>query len=274
MVFMSSEISLPLRFLPAQVALAASLILCWSATATWAQSLAGSRTSLIRQNRQASQHDFTFLRTASQVRDFVRQGRLVRLPGNADYQIVDASYPYARPEGKTFIERLGSQYRNACSEPLVVTSLTRPSTQQPRNASPLSVHPTGMAADLRASSRPACRAFLEKSLLELEARGVVEATREHHPPHYHVTLFPNPYTRYLTGRSTGVQVAKNSGKSRSRSTIARAASHKRYRVGRGDNLWEIARRHGTSVASLKRANGMSTSRLKPGQMLSIPARAR
>ncbi|HYU32711.1 MAG TPA: DUF5715 family protein [Thermoanaerobaculia bacterium] len=269
---MSSEIFLPLRSLPAQVALAASLILCWSATATWAQSLAGSRTSLIRQNRQANQHDFTFLRTASQVRDFVRQGRLVRLPGNSDYQVVDASYPYARPEVKTFIERLGSQYRNACREPLVVTSLTRPSTQQPRNASPLSVHPTGMAADLRASSRPACRAYLEKALLTLEGRGVAEATREHHPPHYHVTLFPNPYTRYLTGRSPGVQVAKNSG--RSRGTVARAVSHKRYRVGRGDNLWEIARRHGTSVASLKRANGMSSSHLKPGQMISIPARAR
>ena len=270
---MSSEIFVPLRSLPVQVAVVASLVLCASATATLAQSLAGSRASLIRQNRQANSHDYTYLQTTNQVYEFVRQGRLVRLPGNADYRVVDASFPYARPQVKTFIERLASQYRSACLEPLVVTSLTRPASRQPRNASPLSVHPTGMAADLRASSRPACRAYLEKALLTLEGRGVAEATRERHPPHYHVTLFPQPYTRYLTGRDAGVQIAKNRGKSRG--TVARAVSHhKRYRVGRGDSLWTIAQHHGTSVASLKRANGMSSSRLKPGQTLTIPARAR
>ncbi len=270
---MSNEIFVPLRSVPAQAALVASLILLYgSATSTHAQSLAGSKTSMIRQNRQANQHDYTFLRTSSQVHEFVRQGRLVRLSGNSDYRVVDASFPYARPQVKTFIERLASQYRGACGEPLVVTSLTRPASRQPRNASPLSVHPTGMAADLRASNRPACRAFLEKTLLALEGRGVAEATRERHPPHYHVTLFPQPYTRYLTGRGAGVQIANNSGKSRG--TVARAASRKRYRVGRGDSLWTIAHRHGTSVASLKRANGMSSSRLKPGQTLTIPTRAR
>jgi len=240
---MSSEILLPLRFLPAQVALAASallLITAVSATSAAAQSLAGSKTSMVRQNRQANQHDYTFLRTSSQVHDFVRQGRLVRLSGNGDYRVVDVSYPYARPEVKTFIQRLGSQYRAACREPLVVTSLTRPANRQPRNASPLSVHPTGMAADLRASGRPACRAFLEKTLLTLESRGVLEATRERHPPHYHVSLYPKQYASYLAGRGAGVQVAVNRG------------NGKRYRVGRGDSLWTIAQRHNTSVASLKK----------------------
>ena len=237
-----------------------------------AQSLAGSKSSMVRQNRQANQHDYTFLRTSSQVNEFVRQGRLVRLSGNSDYRVVDVSFPYARPEVKTFIQRLGSQYRNACREPLVVTSLTRPASRQPRNASPLSVHPTGMAADLRASNRPACRAFLEKTLLTLEARGILEATRERRPPHYHVSLYPKQYAHYLTGRGAGVQIATNSGSSRG--TAARAVNGKRYRVGRGDNLWAIARRHNTSVASLKRANGINSSRLKPGQMLEIPARSR
>jgi hypothetical protein len=271
---MSSEIFLPLRSLPAQAALAASVLLLMSAvsaTSAAAQSLAGSKSSMVRQNRQANQHDYTFLRTSSQVHDFVRQGRLVRLSGNSDYRVVDVSYPYARPEVKTFVERLADQYRNACREPLVVTSLTRPSTRQPRNASPLSVHPTGMAADLRASNRPACRAFLEKTLLTLEARGVLEATRERHPPHYHVSLFPRQYASYLAGRGTGVQIATNQGNSRG--TVA-AAVNKRYRVGRGDNLWSIAKRHKTSVASLKRANGINSTRLKPGQVLEIPARSR
>ena len=269
---MSSEIFLPLRSLPVQVAFAASALLLMSATSAVSQSLAGSKTSMIRQNRQANQHDYTFLQTSSQVHEFVRQGRLVRLSGNSDYQVVDASFPYARPEVKTFIERLGSQYRDACREPLVVTSLTRPASRQPHNASPLSVHPTGMAADLRASSRPACRAYLEKTLLTLEARGVLEATREHRPPHYHVSLYPRRYASYLAGRGTGVQVARNSGNRRG--TVARAVNGKRYRVGRGDNLWTIARRHRTSVASLKRVNGISTAHLKPGQMLEIPVRSR
>jgi membrane-bound lytic murein transglycosylase D len=46
----------------------------------------------------------------------------------------------------------------------------------------------------------------------------------------------------------------------------------RYRVGRGDTLWSIARRHNLTVASLKQANGMTSSRLRAGQTLSIPAR--
>jgi len=272
---MSSEILLPLRSLPAQVALAASALLLMSAvsaTTSFAQSLAGSKSSMVRQNRQANQHDYTFLRTSSQVREFVRQGRLVRLSGNGNYRVVDVSFPYARTEVKTFIERLGSQYRDACGEPLVVTSLTRPANRQPRNSSPLSVHPTGMAADLRASSRPACRAFLEKTLLTLEARGVLEATRERRPPHYHVSLYPKPYARYLAGKGVGVQIASNSGSRRG--TAAEAVNGKRYRVGRGDSLWTIAKRHNTSVTSLKKANGISSSRLKPGQMLEIPTRSR
>lgn len=260
---MSYEILVPLRSLPAQVALVASVVLCLSATSAMAQSLAGSKSSMVRQNRQAHSHDYTFLQTSSQVRAFASRGLLVRLSGNSNYRVADVSYPYARPEVKTFVERLSSQYRDACGERLVVTSLTRPLNRQPRNSSPLSVHPTGMAVDLRTSSRPACRAFLEKTLLTLEARGVAEATREHRPPHYHVSLFPQPYKRYLAGRGAepDVQLAKNE------------TPGTKYKVGRGDSLWTIARRHGTSVASLKRANGISTSRLKPGQMLAIPSKS-
>ena len=262
---MSTETLFSLRSVQAQIALLVPLALC-IATPVLAQSLAGSKASMLRQGRQAHAHDYTYLRTSAQVHDFARRGLLVRLSGNSSYRVADVSFPYARPEVKTFIERLSRQYRNACGERLVVTSLTRPTSRQPRNASPLSVHPTGMAVDLRVSSRPACRAWLEKTLLVLEGQGVVEATRERRPPHYHVTLFPKPYMRYLAGRGASaakdVQMAKASPESTS----------KQYRVGRGDSLWSIAQRHNTSVTSLKRANGISSSRLKPGQMLAIPAR--
>ncbi|HEV8578826.1 MAG TPA: DUF5715 family protein [Thermoanaerobaculia bacterium] len=245
-----------------------------------AQSLKGSRASLLRQNYAAREHDFTYLRTSSDVQEFASRGLLVRLRGNSDYQLASGyvSFPYARPEVKLFIERLGNQYHDACGERLVVTSLTRPLTRQPPNASHLSVHPTGMAADLRRSSRSSCRRWLESTLLALEDRGVLEATRELHPAHYHVTLFPEPYMRYLgSGDDRPIQIARSSSSKSSKSKVAKASSRsshrsKKYRVGRGDTLWSIAKRHGMSVSSLKRANGLRSSHLKAGQTLSIPAR--
>lgn len=254
----------PFLFL-AMVTMAATIALGPAVPAAHAQSLAGSRTSMVRQSQVAKQHDYSYLRTSSQVHEFARRGLLVRLPGNSDYRVADVSFPYARPQVKTFVERLAKQYRSACGERLVITSLTRPTTRQPRNASPLSVHPTGMALDLRRSGRPACRAFLEKTLLSLEGRDVLEATRENHPPHYHVSLFPEPYTRYLASRGLSGGDGE-SASSRGEASLAR------YRVRGGDSLWKIAQRHGTSVDRLKRANGMSSSRLKPGMMLEIPAR--
>ncbi len=43
-----------------------------------------------------------------------------------------------------------------------------------------------------------------------------------------------------------------------------------YVVRRGDTLSSIARRYGTSVAAIRRASGLRSSRLKVGQSLSIP----
>src|SRR5699024_7678934 len=43
-----------------------------------------------------------------------------------------------------------------------------------------------------------------------------------------------------------------------------------YRVQRGDTLSAIARAYGTSTAKLRRANGLSGSRILIGQRLAIP----
>ena len=52
---------------------------------------------------------------------------------------------------------------------------------------------------------------------------------------------------------------------------ARAARGRTVTVKRGESLWTIARRHDTSVAALKRANGLgSRSTIRPGQRLRIP----
>lgn len=141
--------------------------------------------------------DLTFLRTASQVHDFAGKDRLERLTGNENYSVGRVSFPYARTSVRLFIERLSAQYRAATGEVLVITSLTRPTSMQPRNASPLSVHPTGIAVDLRIPTNRGARAWLEKTLLSLERTGVLDATRERRPPHYHVAVFPDEYEQYV-----------------------------------------------------------------------------
>jgi len=221
-----------------------------------AQSLRGSRGALDLQTAQAVSHDFTYLGEPGQVHRFVAAGYLVPVDSNRDYRLKDVSFPVARPEVRLFIARLASQYRRACGERLVVTSLTRPLSHQPRNASDRSVHPTGMALDLR---RPAgrCRRWLERTLLSLESRGVLEATAERHPPHYHVAVFPEQYAFYV-GRLTGL------GSSGS------PISLRSYTVRRGDTLWQIARRYDISLRALRQVNKLSSTRIRPGQRLTLP----
>jgi Family of unknown function (DUF5715) len=159
-----------------------------------AQSLQGSHESLMKQNLVAQQHGYAYLRTTQDLQQAVAAGVLVEVRGNGDFELAgeEVSFPYARPEVKVFLAQLGQAYRTACGEPLVVTSLARPITHQPWNASPLSVHPTGMAVDMRRSDRRACRQFMDSTLLALEGEGMIEATREHWPAHYHVAVFPDP----------------------------------------------------------------------------------
>jgi hypothetical protein len=153
--------------------------------------------SVERQYSMALTHDFTFLETKNDISRFVRAGLLVPLKGNGTYELARVSYPYARPAVRTFVDRLSAQYHRACGEVLVVTSLTRPDDEQPRNASAESVHPAGMAVDLRVSNNAKCRSWLEKTLLALETRGVLDATRERRPPHYHIAIFPTRYLHYV-----------------------------------------------------------------------------
>jgi hypothetical protein len=228
-----------------------------------AQTLRGSPASVELQYRVAKEHDFTFLRTGQQVHRFVEQGYLVRLPGNANYTVAPTvSFPVARPEVKVFVERLSGQYRAACGEKLVVTSLTRPLNGQPANASSRSVHPTGMALDLRVSQNPTCRNWLERTLLSLEGRGVISATRERRPPHYHVSVFPRQYARYVATLTDSPA-----------SSPSRTAGVRHYQVRRGDSLWTIARNHGLDVDTLKEANRLNGNRIYAGQTLQIPTAA-
>lgn len=226
-----------------------------------AQSLRGSRASLDRQNQQARSHDFTYLNGRQDVARFVGAGLLVPLEGSSHYRLKDVSFQVARPEVRLFVERLSAQYMRACGSPLVVTSLTRPKAAQPRNASARSVHPTGMALDLRVPVQSSCRRWLESTLLALEARKVLDVTRERNPPHYHVALFPSAYVSYvatLTGKSKGTVIA----------SVQSPSSHT---VKRGETLWRIARTYDTTPTAIRRANRLASSTIRPGQRLVIPA---
>lgn len=240
-----------------------------------AQTLRGSGTSMARQNNIAKQHEYTFLRTTGDVNRFVSRGYLVPIQGNSNYELARVSFPYARPQVRTFIQRLSAQYRAACGERLVVTSLTRPQSHQPRNASTRSVHPTGMAIDLRVSDSRACRSWLETTLLSLERQGVLDATREYRPPHYHIALFPTQYDDYVTQVATSTQPRAQDAARTTASTAAAAQSSDdtlRYRVRSGDSLWQIARSHGTTVNHLRMINNLNTSRIYEGQVIEVPTR--
>lgn len=229
-----------------------------------AASLIPTRPALLRQVHAARDHDFTYLESSGDVSRFVRQGYLVALPGNRDYLVKHTvTLPYARPEVKLFVERLSAQYRAACGERLVVTSLVRPTRLQPPNSSSLSVHPTGMALDLRVSGNRRCRSWIESALVTLEARGVLEAARERHPPHYHVVVFPRQYGSYVAAR-----IGRGDGGDRQGPSVIT------YRVRQGDSLWTIARRHGTTVRTLQQTNGLRSSRIRPSQVLRVPVAAR
>lgn len=156
-------------------------------------SLSGSTDSMEQQHLVAVQHGLSFLRTETDVLLASARGELVELLGNEDYEVADVSQPFLHPAAKLFVERTAAGYRAACAQKLVVTSAVRPATKQPRNAHTLSVHPAGIAVDLRISDSARCRSWLEAELLELEELGVVNAVRERTPPHYHVAVFPEPY---------------------------------------------------------------------------------
>ena len=249
------------RLLHTGLAVVGTASVCLAAS-PGAASLRGSTASLDQQNDQAERHDFTYLRESGQLRRFVESGLLVPVRNSRTYRLKDVSFPYARPEVKLFIERLATQYRRACGEQLVVTSLTRPITHQPRNASPRSVHPTGMALDLRRPTNRGCRRWLESTLLYLEEQEVIEATRERGPPHYHIAVFPQDYVAYV---DTIIR--------QTRAAVVETPSSARYTVRRRDTLWRIARRHESTVDLIRRANQLRSAVIYPGQVLRIPVAA-
>lgn len=270
-------------------------VLCLSlARPVAAQSLRGSQASVRKMYTRAVLNDLEFLRTSKGVYESVRDGELVLISITMDMTLDRVSYPFVLPRTRDVLNVFAKKYHDACGERLVVTSAARPRTEQPRNASPQSVHPTGMAIDFR---KPAgnCLTYMRGELLALEKLGILEATEERHPVHFHVavlqrgkfapaaaavatattasptpapaqaTIAPSPGPAATTADSAAgsVDVPEKPAASK---TPAKAQT---YTVRKGDNLSVIAKRFGLTVTRLKSLNGLKGSSIRPGQRLRV-----
>lgn len=263
-------------------------LLSLSAASLPAQSLRGSHASVEKMYSRAVLNDLEFYRTSKGVYESVRDGELVLIPITMDMTLDDVTYPFVLPRTKAVLDVFAKKYHQACGERLVVTSAARPRTEQPRNASPQSVHPTGMAIDFR---KPAgnCLTYMRSELVTLEKQGVIEATEERHPVHFHVavlrtgnfapaarvasaaeaTATTTPATPVEPGTAAPAGATDSAGGTVElppRPAKARATT---YTVKRGDNLSVIAKRFGLTVSRLKSLNGLKSSALKPGQKLRV-----
>jgi uncharacterized protein (DUF2249 family) len=250
------------------------------------ESLRGSKASVEKMYDFARSHRYPFYLTPFTLDDAIAKGKLVPLVGDEHYELTrGVGFSYSTVEAREFITQFAPQYLAACGAPLTVTSAARPMSRQPRNANPHSVHPTGIAVDIRRPYPGPCLTWVRNALAELESRGFVEATEEHHPVHLHIAVLKAPGTRFtLPDLTNGVVVARQApvmptmvtatanGDVRLPAVAADSDGKGRvYLVRQGDTLWEVAQKTGVSVKALAEANNRSPgSVLRPGTALKLP----
>ncbi len=233
-----------------------------------AQSLKGSHSSVALMYTTAHSHDLAFLKTRDDVYAAAASGALSLITINDDLTLDKAAFPFVLPNTKRFADSLAKAYHAGCGERLAVTSGARPLDEQPRNASPESVHPTGMAIDLHKPSG-ACLKWLRTNLLALENQHVIEATEERHPAHFHVAVLSQLREPPIRALASSVRKSVAGGTVATAGGDVSLASSVIYRVRAGDNLWTIAERNNTTVDRLRKLNGLRGSRLRVGQQLKL-----
>lgn len=245
-----------------------------------AQTLKGSAESINKQYRTAIAYGFSFVNTAQSLNSHLNTNQLVRVSPDRYMALHDVSYPYAVQGTKLFLSRLSAQYYSMCGEKLTVTSLLRPKDRQPANSVARSVHPTGMAVDLRIPSKAKCRTWLENTLLSLERERVLDVTRERYPPHYHVAVYSRDYETRVAGlagskavETAAATVADNAAAKPVSGFVGatHTGTYQQYVVRKGDTLSQIASRNRVQVAQLRSLNNLRGNRIDAGQKLRIPA---
>jgi LysM repeat protein len=251
------------------------------------EDLHGSKASVERMYDFAVRHRYPFYLTPTNLDSAIAHGKLVALTGDSTYELTrGVGFSYATREVKQFVTMFAPQYLAACGAPLTVTSAARPMSRQPHNANPHSVHPTGIAVDIRRPPPGPCLTWVRGALAELETKGLVEATEEHHPIHLHIAVLQAPGARFaLPDLTHGVVVARVAPPQTVAATsngdvkVASLAAAPRdsgsqprtYQVRQGDTLWDVAQKTGVSVKALADANHRSMSTpLQPGTVLKLP----
>lgn len=177
----------------AATAASALALLAGVTSVAGAQELRGSKASVEKMYAFAVNHGLQFYRTPEDVSAAAQRGRLMQLAGGPGWELsTGVGWAYATPEAVAFLDQLGPEYVQSCQAPMVVTSATRPLSRKPRNGVANSVHPAGIAVDLRKPYRGPCLDWLRKRLSELESSGRIEATEERHPPHFHIAVLSRP----------------------------------------------------------------------------------
>ena len=180
------------RLLLCALACAAAVpLLLASARPLAGQTLRGSRPAVDRAFHTAKRRDLPFVRSRRDIERGARVGSYVRLSASRNVRLKGVGAPYVRPSTRSFLAAFAPRYRAACGEPLTVTSAMRPTSVRLPNSTVRSVHPTGMALDLRAPGG-SCRNWLRRELLAYGRRGVVDVTEERRPAHFHVVVYRAP----------------------------------------------------------------------------------
>ncbi len=253
-----------------------------------AQTLRGSQSSVDLMYSSAHARDLEFLETPDEIYQAAMAGALKLISVTQDLDLDEAKFPFVLPNTLRFADSLAAAFHADCGERLVVTSGARPLDEQPRNASPKSVHPTGMAIDFRKPRAGACLTWLRTNLVKLEDEGVIEATEERHPPHFHIAVLhqaPEPRlnriaraqstkpdsTSHVVASSEGDVTRRTAAERDSQPTsgVDESSAKASYHVQSGDNLWTIAQRHNTTPERLRALNHLRSSTLRPGQTLRL-----
>jgi len=175
----------------AMLAFGGGLALAQSPGAPGRVSLRGSPASVDRAYEAAIARGLAFQTTKRAVDSAAAAGVYVRLVRGSSYDVRGVALPYVLPATQAVLADLGARFRASCGERLVVTGALRLTSRHLANGHRKSVHPTGMAVDLR-SPYGRCRRWLRTALRELERAGRVDAPEERRPPHFHLTVFPEP----------------------------------------------------------------------------------
>jgi hypothetical protein len=147
----------------------------------------GCQTTSEQQLQYARGNQLPLITTVAQYHERIASGQFVLFEG--PHLQVLAKRPYALPSTVAFIAEMSVAYNAAGCGKLVVRDALRLTTERPLNGSMHSVHPAGMAVDIRMQYiKSECGDWLRSYVRLKEAAGKVDGTHELKPEHLHVVV--------------------------------------------------------------------------------------